>query len=564
MNRQLRTPLLCFLLAVGLAALALSGCAAKAAPKTEEPPKWSMTPETAADYFYLVYYDALREGDAETADEALRQILDLAPSPLVYLELADLKLRQGDVAASREALKSGLTAFPDDPKLTARLADTYLAERRYDDAATTLSLYLERHPDSLEMRLKLADILIEARKYAEALDALAVIPAEARTPEVLFIEARASARLGMGERAIRLLEKVVAAEPGNVMAWAELAYQEELAKDYLAAEKSYNRIIELGEASDEVWFRLIRLSLELNDPDKALSLVRRGPEDPLFEMEAARIFIDQDFFEQARAILVPLSESPAPPPELYFYLALLSFEGDKDPEAALNWLDKLPEDKRLAAQAMNFRAHLLYVLKRYEPALKLVDEGKTRYPKSKDFWEIESWILEETGQTGKALEAMGKALEKWPDDPRLVYRLGILQEKAGDMDAAIATMERAIGLDPRYADALNFLGYVLAEQNRDLDRAEILVKTALEEKPESGYIVDSLAWVYFRQGKLKKAWATINQAVALEPGDPTIWEHYGDIAAAQGNTAEAARGYKKALALETPNAERIRQKLEKP
>ena len=75
--------------------------------------------------------------------------------------------------------------------------------------------------------------------------------------------------------------------------------------------------------------------------------------------------------------------------------------------------------------------------------------------------------------------------------------------------------------------------------------------------------MDSLAWVYFRQDKLKKAWATIIQAVALETGDATIWEHYGDIAAAMGNRAEATKGYKKALSLE-PTAERIRQKIEKP
>ena len=105
------------------------------------------------------------------------------------------------------------------------------------------------------------------------------------------------------------------------------------------------------------------------------------------------------------------------------------------------------------------------------------------------------------------------------------------------------------------------MGYTLAEEGRELDRAEVLIKKALEQSPDSGYILDSLAWVYFRQGKIKQAWEEIKRAVDVVD-DPVIWEHYGDIAAAAGHKKQARKGYESSLKLDSEHKDRINEKLD--
>ena len=124
-------------------------------------------------------------------------------------------------------------------------------------------------------------------------------------------------------------------------------------------------------------------------------------------------------------------------------------------------------------------------------------------------------------------------------------------------------MEALIARNPRNAKALNYVGYTLAEENRDLQRALELITTALKETPEADYILDSLAWVQYRLGQFELAWVTIQRSLAAGGDDPTIWEHYGDIALALKKNAEAIRGYTKALSKKTANAEAIRTKLAK-
>ena len=88
-----------------------------------------------------------------------------------------------------------------------------------------------------------------------------------------------------------------------------------------------------------------------------------------------------------------------------------------------------------------------------------------------------------------------------------------------------------------------------------------MIRKAVELKPDDGYIVDSLAWVYFKQKKIRQAWQEIKRAVRFAPEDPVIWEHYGDIAAKIGNKAEAAKGYRNALKAKPDNPEAVRAKM---
>ena len=110
--------------------------------------------------------------------------------------------------------------------------------------------------------------------------------------------------------------------------------------------------------------------------------------------------------------------------------------------------------------------------------------------------------------------------------------------------------------------ALNYVGYTLAEENRDLERAVKLLVRADELSPNQSYIVDSLAWALFKSGRQEEALKEIRRAVKLgDQVDSSIWEHYGDIALRSGLKDEARKAYQKALDLKPANAEALRQRL---
>ena len=156
---------------------------------------------------------------------------------------------------------------------------------------------------------------------------------------------------------------------------------------------------------------------------------------------------------------------------------------------------------------------------------------------------------------------LDKGLEKAPQDADLLFRKGALLDKMGKKNEAIAVMRKILETDPKNANALNYIGYTYADQGINLVEARQMVKAALEIEPEDGYIMDSMAWVYYRMGQHKKALDIILEAVKRVPKDPVMQEHLGDIYLSLGKNAEAAEAYQKALEYEHSEPEKIQEKL---
>ncbi len=114
-------------------------------------------------------------------------------------------------------------------------------------------------------------------------------------------------------------------------------------------------------------------------------------------------------------------------------------------------------------------------------------------------------------------------------------------------------------LDNTNADALNYLGYMYAEDSIKLDQAEKFIKQALEYSPNNAAYIDSLGWVYFKQGLIEQALLTIKQAAAMME-DPEVFEHLGDIYQAQGILQQAREAWNNSLKLE-PERSTVQEKL---
>lgn len=111
-------------------------------------------------------------------------------------------------------------------------------------------------------------------------------------------------------------------------------------------------------------------------------------------------------------------------------------------------------------------------------------------------------------------------------------------------------------------DLLNFAAYALARAGKDLDIAEKYVLRALDEDEDNGAYIDTLGWVFFKQGRLDDALEQILRAYDIEGDDPIIIDHLADIYYAMGNREKARQMWKKSLALDAEN-ERVRQKLDR-
>ena len=186
-----------------------------------------------------------------------------------------------------------------------------------------------------------------------------------------------------------------------------------------------------------------------------------------------------------------------------------------------------------------------------------------QYPQKPLPYIVLAEILEDQKDYQRALEVLKKAVKTFPQDASIHFRLGVIYDKMQSKDMCIKEMRQTISLDPNHAEALNYLGYTYAEMGENLDEAEKLIKKALEIKPEDGYIIDSLGWVYYQKGQYKKALEILKKAHKLASKDPIITEHLGDVYSKNGLYQEALKYYRQALKLKPDNPENILLKIKK-
>jgi len=145
----------------------------------------------------------------------------------------------------------------------------------------------------------------------------------------------------------------------------------------------------------------------------------------------------------------------------------------------------------------------------------------------------------------------------------VLYARGITHERLQEWDKAESDFRNALTINPDQANVLNYLGYSLIDRGEKLDEAMTMIEKAVSLQPESGYIVDSLAWGLFKLGKYETAIPHMEKAAELMPVDPIVMDHLGDLYWAVGRQLEAKFQWRRALSFdpELKDATRIREKL---
>lgn len=155
-------------------------------------------------------------------------------------------------------------------------------------------------------------------------------------------------------------------------------------------------------------------------------------------------------------------------------------------------------------------------------------------------------------------KAEGK--ESW----RTFYSRGLVLDSLDRWDEAEADLLKSIELDPNKAEVLNYLGYSWVDRGENLEKAFEFIKKAVALRPDSGAIIDSLGWAYFRLGKFDLAVRYLESAASLGTSDPVINDHLGDAYWRTGRFIEAKYQWNHALKLETDpdKAAELKAKLE--
>ena len=228
-------------------------------------------------------------------------------------------------------------------------------------------------------------------------------------------------------------------------------------------------------------------------------------------------------------------------------MALLSladlYETLKKPDLAIAVYDRIPASSPLHRSAEIQSALDLDLLDKSDEAKKRLDRVVADHPKDTEALMALGNIERERKDFATCGATYTKAIDAIPTPTKsnwvVFYFRGICYERSNQWPKAEADMQKALALFPDQPLVLNYLGYSWVDKGMHLDQGMDMIRRAVEQRPDDGYIVDSLGWAYFRTGNYDEAVKELERAVLLKPDDPTINDHLGDAYWRVGRTLEA-------------------------
>ncbi len=460
--------------------------------------------------------------DSSSSEKAYNTALALDPDNEEALTgLALVYGNNGDTAKAIEKLKLATEKDPN-PRSLAILAEAYRNQKDFKDAADAEKKALEMQPDNERLSRSYADDLFFSEQYDAALAVYAEL--SGRSPKEIAYPLRMADIYGAKKdfaKAHEAIDKAKKIDPGDEdprkaeiqMFIMEAKYDAAITslKGLLddTAKKVYNKEEQKERAGwyEELW----RLNVQAKHYPEAIEAARQ-----MSVMKDAGPTVEAHVIETYRTYVKDLPSAL------------------KEADAAIK---KFPDEYAVVQE----HAQVLGDMGKTDDAAKEL-RGLLNGPH-----DYETLLaLTEIYQQGKKFDEAGKALDdamkvSTSDEQKVevYFARGALFERQKKFDESEAAFKQALALNPEHAGALNYLGYMLADRNVRLDEAYKLIQKAVDLEPNSGAYLDSLGWVYFRQGKLEEAERILVKAVDLSGSDATVHDHLGDVYMKLGKTQEA-------------------------
>jgi tetratricopeptide (TPR) repeat protein len=560
---------------------------------------------SAAYAHFLAARLAHHEGEHRRSVESLQLALISDPEDAYLItSLAEEYARLGDMDHAERELRRVIERAPNYHPAHLLMSRVLLETKRYTRARVHLKRAMRLRPRDPDAYLVLTQLELELDRRDEAERAVEAL-AHAVPGEILGYKRLGIALAERGDllRSERLLRKALAADPGDFELWASLAQALEQAGRLPDAADAYQRAIEREPDNQEALLQAGRLMLKMGVPGEAKAYFDRlllVSDEPEMAAKVAFSYLSARHLAEAVDVLDAARAHGTPEPRLSFYAGLLHEKLHRYLKAAEAY-GELPAASELFQEARLRRATCLSLAGQHGRALELFRKGVAEKPdylllysayaralersgSARDaeamlkralverplpeLYEALAGSYQRNGRLADAVDVLLQGLSRRPRDEGLLFSLGAAYERKGDFDKSIEKMRALLEVNPDNADAMNFIGYNLAQRGKDLDEAERLVTRALELKPDTGAFLDSLGWLYFRRGDYQKAVDMLERAAALSPHEPVIAEHLGDAYQRASKREAAADAYRAALeALRTsPDAHEhreLRQSLER-
>jgi len=554
-----------------------------------------------------MYWKAQRVHEAEAEAQGLlkRDPNDVQTRRLLgHIYLRSLGESNGNgqseaVTRAVEQFKEVVKLDPSDTESALWLARLYRLQNRHEQAEGVLRGILKSDPDNEAGVEQLTQLLLDQGKSADAVALLESVTGKTSSPTLLDLLGDAYTQTKDLAKAETAYRKAVEIDPSEVSHQRGLGQTLLSEEKYPEALKVYQRLADLMPDDSDVYLRIAQIYRELHQLDKAeetLTKARQFAPGSLDVMyNEAMLYQAQGRNEDAIRVLSDAvtgvkNQSEVLPTRrrtlavLYQQLGQLYRTTENFQAAVYTYeeLGRLGEDEDRRARLL-----LMETFRTAKDLPRAVQTGKEALAKYSTDSAIKSsyaLLLGEAGKTDEALallkpqlkgtdadrevflniaqvyergrrykeaEQFARTAEALPGLPRenemTWFLLGAIYERQKFYDRAEGEFKKVLAVDPQNAAALNYYGYMLGDLGIRLDEAETMVKKALSDDAYNGAYLDSLGWIYYKQGKYAEAEATLRKAVERERHDPTIHSHLGDVYAKTGQTDLAAAQWEKSL-----------------
>jgi tetratricopeptide (TPR) repeat protein len=509
-------------------------------------------------------------GQRGRLDISLQNYLELAREtrdPRIVERATRIAVYARDNEAAGEAARLWIELDPLNPDPHQVLAVMALREGRLNDALEHLQNILDYSHGELDQKLWMIANLLSREKDQELIMKVMerLIATRRDEPEALYAFAHVAARLGELQRATELLERTLELAPENdnaimsyigllqrqdrvdeAVSWLEQALKERDGDDF-NMRLAYARLLTDIKRFDDARRQFEILAVQA--PNNTDVLYALG----LLYLQANRL----DQAERSFRRLIKYSDNTD---DAHYYLGRIEEERGHNKKAGVHYQAVQGGDNYFDAQVR--MALILARQGAIEEARRHLNSINTETRQQKTMLvQAEAELLIEEKRLEEAMQVYSGALEEQGYNSELLYSRAMLAEKMDRLELLEHDLRRIIEREPGNAQALNALGYTLADRTGRFQEAYELIRRAMDISPGDYYILDSMGWVLYRQGKLDEAVKYLRRALEIRQ-DPEIAAHLGEVLWVMGDKQAARQVWDTALQ-ETPKDRKLLDVIER-
>ncbi|MCP4896021.1 MAG: tetratricopeptide repeat protein [bacterium] len=492
------------------------------------------------------------------AEVALNAAVDVrSDDPNLQLSLAQVLQRLARFSDAEEVLAELREARPNNPRLLMFHAQLLRAMGSFDRAAELYRQCVDRDIIPYACQDNLIEVLIQMGNHEEAGELL-LETADTNRPEDFLRAGSLLLEAGRPDRALVASRRALAVDSSLFLARRLEAVALSAMGRYGEAIPVLERLLrksraDVGTVLPLAWAysQTGRLEDARKNLDRAWSLAESGnrSEDQLrVAVTAARVELAKDHNLVAREWMerIPVPEISGPEPVRLLAVTYRRTEEWREGiSAMLRLAPQLQGSARTHAVAFEaeFRLHLGQEQQGMEALRSIIRSAEiTDVALALDVLQVlERWE--------DVAEFAGEALSRFPNNRGLRFTQAASYERLGRIREAESIFHQMVTEEPNDAVVANYLGYMWANQDENLDRALELIQHAVSLEPDSAAYIDSLGWVFYRLGKIDEAERWLRRSIVLGGADGTILAHLGEVLLVGGKTEEGRITLQRALDL---------------